>query len=220
MDEFFERLKEQAYKAKDEAAKLGKQVYAKTNNVISQTKLSFAINETDSKIKDVYSEMGKKLYEAYLISGNCIDELKEECEQLDALIKEKEALREKMSELKESVKCPECGKYNKSDASYCSKCGAKLSDSDDEYAQKQSEEAYDGEEEDAVTETVKEAARNAKEAVKEAAESAKDAVKDAEEDIKDAAHYAKEEIEDAAEDVKKSVKKVITIKAKKPSDNQ
>lgn len=116
MDEFFERLKEQAYKAKDEAAKLGKQVYAKTNNVISQTKLSFAINETDSKIKDVYSEMGKKLYEAYLISGNCIDELKEECEQLDALFKEKEALREKMSELKESVKCPECGKYNKSDA--------------------------------------------------------------------------------------------------------
>ena len=205
MDEFFERLKEQAYKAKDEAAKLGKQVYAKTNNVISQTKLSFAINETDSKIKDVYSEMGKKLYEAYLISGNCIDELKEECEQLDALFKEKEALREKMSELKESVKCPECGKYNKSV---------------DEYAQKQTEEAYYGEEEDTVTETVKEAARNAKEAVKEAAESAKDAVKDAGEDIKDAAHYAKEEIEDAAEDVKKSVKKVITIKAKKPSDNQ
>ena len=219
MDEFFERLKEQAYRAKDEAAKLGKQVYAKTNNVISQTKLSFAINETESKIKDVYSEMGKKLYEAYLISGNCIDELKEECEQLDALIKEKEALREKMSELKESVKCPECGKYNKSDASYCSKCGAKLSDSPEEDYEEEYEQ-YAEDDEESVKETVKEAAKNAKEAVKEAAESAKDAMKDAGEDIKDAAKYAKEEIEDAADDVKKSVKRVITIKAKKPSDDQ
>ena len=144
----------------------------------------------------------------------------EECEQLDALFKEKEALREKMSKLKESVKCPDAENITSlmlriaadAERSFLTQLTSML--------KSRLKKHIMAKEEDTVTETVKEAAENAKEAVKEAAESAKDAVKDAGEDIKDAAHYAKEEIEDAAEDVKKSVKKVITIKAKKPSDNQ
>lgn len=213
MDDFFERVREQAYKAKGEAAKIGKQVYNKTNNVISQTKLSFAINETESKITDCYTEIGKKLYEMYMVSGECIDEFSEKCRQIDALLKEEEALRERMSELKESVKCPSCGKYNKMDSAYCSKCGSKLEAEENAEARHEDDEVKEE-----IKESLRTAAKTAGEAVKDAAESAKDAFKDAGEEIRDAADYAKDEISDAAGEVKKTVKKVITIKAKKPSE--
>ena len=59
MDDILGKVKEHAAWAKDEAAKLSKHVYEKTNNVIGKTKISFAISETESKIKDVYAEIGK-----------------------------------------------------------------------------------------------------------------------------------------------------------------
>lgn len=126
MDDFLGKVKEQAAWAKDEAAKLGKQVYEKTNNVIGKTKISFAISETDSKIKDVYSEIGKLVYERYAAGEDICEFAKESCEKIEALLKEKADLNEKLAELKETVKCAGCGKNNAADASYCSGCGSKL----------------------------------------------------------------------------------------------
>ena len=56
MEEMFDRIKEHAYKAKDGAVKLTKTVIGKTNNVVSQTKVKFAISETEDKIKEIYGE--------------------------------------------------------------------------------------------------------------------------------------------------------------------
>ena len=35
-------------------------------------------------------------------------------------------IHEKIAELKNSLKCPECGAYNPTDADYCIKCGSHL----------------------------------------------------------------------------------------------
>ena len=51
MEEVFDKIKVQANRAKDEAKKWTKTVIDKTNNVVNQTKLKFAINETEDKIK-------------------------------------------------------------------------------------------------------------------------------------------------------------------------
>lgn len=130
MEEMFDRIKEHAYKAKDGAVKLTKTVIGKTNNVVSQTKVKFAISETEDKIKEIYGEMGKAAYERYKESGNCCDGVAEKCGKIDALMEELTELKEQLAELKETVKCPNCGGYNHAEDAYCSKCGEKL-DTDD-----------------------------------------------------------------------------------------
>lgn len=128
MDEIFDKVKEHAYKAKDEAAKITRQVMDKTNNIITQTKLNFALNETEGKIKEFYTEMGRKVYEKYQESGEVCECMQESCTKIDDLQSEVSDLRKKIAELKDSVKCPECDAYNKKTSSFCNKCGCPLAD--------------------------------------------------------------------------------------------
>ena len=125
MEEIFDKVKKHAVRAKDEATKLGKQVYEKTNNAIGKAKISFAISETDSKIKEIYAEIGAVMYERYC-NGETAEGVGDCCSKIDELIKEKEELKEKLAQMQESIKCGECGKHNETDAAYCAKCGARL----------------------------------------------------------------------------------------------
>lgn len=127
MEEILEKVRKTAIKAKDEAARLTKQVADKTNNVISQTKVSYALSENEKRIKEIYAEIGKKVYESYKQTGEA-DNFLENCEKLDILFEESQTLNKMLSELKDSVKCSVCGEYNKKAASYCARCGASLYD--------------------------------------------------------------------------------------------
>lgn len=125
MDELFDKLKDGASKAKDGASKLAKEVAKRTSNAITLTKLSFSINETQNKIKDIYTEIGKTLYEKHL-DGEDFEEFADEISQIDKLIVELDTLNDKSAELKNSLKCSACGTFNPHTSEYCSKCGAPL----------------------------------------------------------------------------------------------
>lgn len=218
MDEFIGKVKEQASKAKSEAVNLGKRVYDKTNTAISIGKLSFAINETESKIKDEYAAIGKIIYEKYLERGEAVCEcVKAGCEAIDSLYAEKMALKEKKAELKESVTCPQCGEFNKKTAAYCSKCGIKLEEEAKNEYEADTEEAEDLSNEDYTT-YVDTAPADSK------VEEVKEAITETADKVREAAHDAiPEEIKEKAEDVKdkieEKIKKVIKIKAKKPDED-
>ena len=101
MEEVFDKIKVQANRAKDEAKKWTKNVIDKTNNVVNQTKLKFAINETKDKINEIYAEIGKTVYEEIEVGGNIGDAVREKCEKIDALQIELGELKEQLAELKE-----------------------------------------------------------------------------------------------------------------------
>lgn len=148
MEDFVEKLRDGAAKFKKGAKKVTKQVVRKTNDAVSQTKLSFAINETENKISEVYEEMGRGVYRDYLKNGETSESMKESCAQVDKLLAEVDDLKEKVAELKQSVKCSGCGEYNKSGSLYCSKCGTALfKNEDDEYGDDEAVEADETEEE-------------------------------------------------------------------------
>ncbi len=130
MDEFFYKVKEQAAKAKDEAAKLAHQMVDKTNNLMTQTKIGFAVGETEDKIKEIYTNMGEKVYNRYTEGTLLCECMRESCEKLDELMEELADLKEKLSEVKNSVKCEKCGESNPKTACYCAKCGAALKEDD------------------------------------------------------------------------------------------
>ena len=146
MDEFFDKLKSGAGKFKKSAEKVTKQVVRKTNDAVSQTKLSFAINETENKISEVYENIGRAVYREYLASGEAGESMIEDCKQVDKLLAEIDDLKEKVAELKQSVKCKGCGEYNKNGSVYCSKCGVKLGEdvsADDAHETEEAETAAD-----------------------------------------------------------------------------
>ena len=60
--EFFEKLGKKASETYKTAAE-------KTNKIASDTKLKAKINDCKSKIKDVYTEIGKKVYQKYALDG-------------------------------------------------------------------------------------------------------------------------------------------------------
>ncbi|HIU57529.1 MAG TPA: zinc ribbon domain-containing protein [Candidatus Ornithomonoglobus merdipullorum] len=134
MDEFFDKLKDGAYKAKGGAERIAKEVAKRTSNAITYTKLTFAVNEAQKKVNDVYTEIGKNMYEKYLEGEGYDDTFTASFEQIDRLMDEISALNEKTAELKNTLKCPECGASNPAEADYCIKCGSHLShETDDDY---------------------------------------------------------------------------------------
>lgn len=154
MSDFFEKVKANAFKTKDEAVKIGKQVMDKAGNVVSQTKLNFAVSDAENKIKEIYTEMGKAVYSDYKEGGLLSEDAKENCEKIDNLLKEIDALKEQIAELKDSVKCPNCGSLNKQGSSFCSKCGAPVENSKESTEEERcAEEVFD--EEESAPETVK-----------------------------------------------------------------
>ncbi len=128
MDEIFDKIKSYADVAIDQAGKFGKAAASKTENVVSRAKVKYAINETEGQIKEIYTAIGEKVYQKFLEDGDVCADVKEDCEKISSFTSELDSLNSQLADLRESVKCGECGAYNSADSSFCAKCGAKLSD--------------------------------------------------------------------------------------------
>lgn len=126
MEEIFDKLKYHAYKAKDEADKLTKIVVNKTNNMIGQTKLTFAANDTEAKMQQLYTEIGQMVYQIHRDGDTTPEQVLEQCRQLDLLADELMTLKTKIAGMKDQIVCPSCGSYNSREGNFCQTCGAKL----------------------------------------------------------------------------------------------
>ena len=117
---FFDNLGKKASKAYDVTAE-------KTSKIAKEAKLRMKINENKSDIKDIYKEIGKKVYEKH-VREEKIDiktELEEECTKIDVLSAEIETCLKSILELKEKKQCENCHAEIELDNTYCPKCGAK-----------------------------------------------------------------------------------------------
>lgn len=128
MEEILGKIRDYADTAVDKLGKVGKTAASKTENTVSKAKLKYGIMETEGKIKNIYAAMGEKVYKKYLENGDICENMAEDCRKINDLNEELDELNAKLSELKEVLKCDECGTYNKNDSLYCTKCGAKLAE--------------------------------------------------------------------------------------------
>ncbi|MGI6669677.1 MAG: zinc-ribbon domain-containing protein [Acetivibrionales bacterium] len=97
----------------------------KSSSVVEVTRLNMSINAEEEKIKKLYTEMGKQLYEEYC-EGKAIDgKLLEKCMKIDEIIANIDEMREKILELKNVKACPNCGMVLDISMEYCHKCGKK-----------------------------------------------------------------------------------------------
>ena len=99
----------------------------KTGEIAKEAKLKMKMNENKAEIKDLYQEIGRKVYEKHTLSEG-IDikvDLEEECTKIDILSAEIETCLNKIRELKDKKQCPNCFNEIDLESRFCNHCGKK-----------------------------------------------------------------------------------------------
>lgn len=124
---------------------LGKNIKKTSTQILKNTKLSMQLSSEEEKLKSLYIEIGKKVYEIYSYGGNIgpfFDEKYSQIKQIENKIKDiKQKIETNKQENKTTVdtnfntqnnampdfkNCPSCGQTNKSSDNFCLKCGRYL----------------------------------------------------------------------------------------------
>ena len=116
--EFFDKLTKKATETYKGAAE-------KTSKMAKEAKLKIKINENKAKIKDLYEEIGKKVYQKHTASEElCIKkDLEEECAKIDILSAEIDKYHKEILELSDLKTCVKCKEPMDKSAKFCPKCG-------------------------------------------------------------------------------------------------
>ena len=117
--DFFEKLGKKATETFNSAAE-------KTNKIANEAKLRIKINDCKSKIKDVYQDIGKVVYQKFVLDGQL--EVKEDIQEQLSKIKEYtdkiEEYEKQILELTNLKQCANCKNKIEKNAKFCPECGA------------------------------------------------------------------------------------------------
>ena len=115
--EFLNKLGKKASEAYKGAAE-------KTEKLTKEAKLKIKIADYKSKIKDVYEEIGQKVYQKHVLSEEISkEELLEECGKIDEFSKGIEEAENEILTLGNLKQCAKCKEKIDKDAKFCPKCG-------------------------------------------------------------------------------------------------
>jgi len=111
---------------KDTLMKFTKGVTKTSGELLKSTKLSLALASEEDKLKQIYTEIGKKVHEIYQYGGSLgkfFDEKYLEIQKTEAGI---QSLRDQMDTVKGVRTCSKCGASVERTAGFCPKCGAQM----------------------------------------------------------------------------------------------
>ena len=124
--EFFDKLGKKASEAYKVTAD-------KTGKLAKEAKIRMKINEMKGQIKDIYEEIGKKVYEKHVEKEeiSISNDLAEQCNKIDEMSKEIENLLQECLELKDKKQCQKCFAEIEKNMKFCPECGAKQEENEE-----------------------------------------------------------------------------------------
>lgn len=96
-----------------------------SGDIVEVTKLNMSIGAEEDKIKKVFADIGKTVYDAHASGKEVAENLKELCMKVESYEKNIEEMKKKILELKKVKMCPRCDTELEIDMVYCFKCGEK-----------------------------------------------------------------------------------------------
>ncbi len=117
--DFFEKLGKKATETFNSAAE-------KTNKIAADTKLKFKINDCKSKIDDIYKDIGRIVYQNYVLDGkeDIKEEIAEHLKSISEITDQIEEMEKQRLELCDKKQCENCKNEMDKNAKFCPKCGA------------------------------------------------------------------------------------------------
>ena len=104
---------------------IAKTAAKKSGDLVGTTKLNMTINSEEDKIKKLYSEIGKSVYNKFQGGNNFESDLMSMCQQANEIEKSIGLIRQKISEIKNIKICPNCKSELELNITFCAKCGTK-----------------------------------------------------------------------------------------------
>ena len=116
--DFFEKLGKKATETFNSAAE-------KTNKIASETKIKFKINDCKSKIKELYQDIGKIVYQKLVLDGKIEvkDDIAEQLTKITEYTDQIEEYEKQILELADLKQCENCKNKIERSAKYCPECG-------------------------------------------------------------------------------------------------
>lgn len=112
-------------KLTDTASKTYKFTADKTTKIAKISKLKALMNEDKQKVEDLYTEIGKEVYENHIREEktDLSSKLEDICIEIDAYCNQIEMTRIEILKLKDLKKCVNCSFEMELEYEYCPKCG-------------------------------------------------------------------------------------------------
>lgn len=119
--EFFDKLGQKASKAYKVTAD-------KTEKVAKDVKIKVKIQNLKGDIEDVYEELGKLVYENYLLDSNedntkIKEMIQDKCNKIDEISKQIDEMKLESLDLKNTKLCCNCSNKIDKDSRFCPLCG-------------------------------------------------------------------------------------------------
>ena len=151
-------------KTSETTNKIAKKTSQTTSKIAKETKLKMKIADNKGKIKNIYEEIGKKVYESHIREEriNINEVIKSDCEDIDTLTKEIEDAKKEILVLNNKKICGKCFAEIEDKAMFCPQCGEKQTD--EKTVLEKAEEKLEGKE---IPEEKKKEAEAVKEELKE-----------------------------------------------------
>jgi len=117
--DFFEKIGKKATETFNSAAE-------KTNKIASETKIKIKINDCKSKIKDLYQDIGKVVYQKLVLDGKLEvkEDIEEQLSKISELTNQIEEFEKQIIELSDMKQCVNCKNKIEKKAKFCPECGA------------------------------------------------------------------------------------------------
>ena len=158
--------------------------------------LKSKVSDAQKQIDKIYLEIGKKIYDQYKEAP--MAGMESEIVSITEKFDEIEDLKQQICDVKGVVPCPCCGAEVGAKEKFCSNCGNKMPEVEEEEENEVFEE--DPAAEESTEETAAETAEVVEEAANEMAEEIKDAAAEVIETVEEKAEEIKEAVAEAAED--------------------
>ncbi len=121
---FLDDLKD---KASDAAVVAGRAV----SDVYEATRIKMAIAEKKGTVKAIFKEVGEMVYNSYKDGEIDKDEIEDKISEIDSIMEEIAALKDKQMKIKKLRSCAGCGSKIPEDCKFCPKCGKDLTETEE-----------------------------------------------------------------------------------------
>ncbi|WP_051624256.1 zinc ribbon domain-containing protein [Clostridium akagii] len=112
-------------KMKDSIENGAGDVFKRTEEFISTSKLNFKISDREQKIEDLYLKIGKKIYKKYDEKSPIEGYIIKDCKDIKRIQDEIEIIKNKILTLENKGLCSKCGNEIQKKDTFCPFCGLK-----------------------------------------------------------------------------------------------